>query len=83
MLVESSSAARIIKKAVDERRLDYAQFVLSEGQRIDIVAANYYGDARYWWVICAASGIGWVGQVPPGTLLKIPTSLNAVANLVA
>jgi len=82
MFHSSSTAAKIIKSAVDTGRLTVSTFVLADGQRLDLVSANYYGDASYWWVIAAASGIGWQCQVPPGTLLKIPTSLNSVAALI-
>jgi len=80
--VSSSSAGKIIKKMVDSGQLKTKDFVLSDGQRLDIVAANFYGDAKYWWVIAAASGIGWQCQVPAGTLLKIPVSLQKIFDMV-
>lgn len=46
--------------------------VLTEEQRLDIISGQKYGDARYWWVIAIASGIGYGLQVPPGTVLVIP-----------
>jgi hypothetical protein len=35
-----------------------------------------------WWVIAAASGIGWGMQVPPGVILKIPTEPGDVITLL-
>ena len=55
---------------------------LTESQRLDVIAAQQYGDPSYWWVIAAASGIGWGLQCPPGTLVRIPSSLPAVLSLV-
>jgi len=81
MFKPSSSAARIIKQAVDSNKLSVEMFTLAQGQRLDLVSANYYGTSAYWWVIAAASGIGWQCQVPPGTVLKIPRSINSVAQL--
>jgi len=52
--------------------------VVRQGQRLDVLAAKQYGSAQLWWVIAAASGIGWGMQIPPGTLLKIPTNLEQV-----
>lgn len=52
--------------------------IVKEGQRLDVIAAQQYGSASLWWVIAAASGIGWGLQIPPGTLLKVPTSLEQV-----
>ena len=49
---------------------------LAEKQRLDQLAGVFYNDSSYWWVIAAASGIGWGLQVPPGTIIKIPTSLD-------
>lgn len=77
----SSSVAAEIKRRIDAGQLPFETFTLSQGQRLDIVAANYYGDASYWWVIAAASGIGWQCQVPPGTVLKIPQSIDQVARV--
>jgi nucleoid-associated protein YgaU len=54
-----------------------------EGERLDQLAGQYYGDATYWWVIAAASGIGWGLQVPPGTLLTIPKDIGQVEALVS
>jgi hypothetical protein len=55
--------------------------VISGGQRLDHLAAIYYKDARYWWVLAAASDIGWGLQVPPGTVINIP-DINAVATII-
>lgn len=79
---QSSQAGYVIYRACNSGRLQAQQFVLSEGQRLDTVAANFYGESKYWWVIAAASGIGWQCQVPPGTLLKIPTSIEDVKRIV-
>lgn len=46
--------------------------VMQEGERIDVIAGEEYGDSTLWWIIAAASGIGWVLQAPPGTRLVIP-----------
>ena len=49
---------------------------------MDIIAGEVYGDAALWWVIAAASGIGWGLQVPAGTVLNVPTRLEQVTRLV-
>mgnify|MGYP003664700634 CR=1 FL=1 len=55
---------------------------LNEGERLDTIAGQVYGSATLWWVIAAASGIGWGMQVPPGTLIRIPINLAQVMVLV-
>ena len=68
----------LIYRAVQAGALSYRLHILKEGERLDILAGKYYGNGRLWWVIAAASGIGWAAQVPPGTRLFIPTDLGEV-----
>ena len=68
--------------AVNVGTLVVEQRTMKQGDRLDAIAGRVYGDATYWWVIAAASGIGWPAQVPPGTVLKIPTSLDKVFRLL-
>jgi hypothetical protein len=53
-------------------------YILKEGERLDIIAQRIYKNSEYWWIIAAASGIGWNLQVPPGTIIAIPRDLNQV-----
>ena len=48
------------------------RIVTTQGDRLDTLSGEYYGDASYWWVLAAASNIGWAIQVPPGTVVIIP-----------
>jgi nucleoid-associated protein YgaU len=52
---------------------------IKEGERLDIIAGTVYGDSSLWWVIAAASGIGWGLQVPAGVVITIPSDLNQVS----
>tara|TARA_Y100000592_G_C5480383_1_gene325064 strand:- start:2897 stop:3193 length:297 start_codon:yes stop_codon:yes gene_type:complete len=54
-----------------------------EAKRLDIIAGQEYGDSSLWWVIAAASNIGWGLQVPPGTRIVIPTSIEDIAEIVS
>jgi hypothetical protein len=47
------------------------EVVVTGLDRLDALAGSIYGDAKYWWVLAAASDIGWGLQVPPGTVLNI------------
>jgi len=75
-------AARI-HQAVEAGSLKTRATVLAEGQRLGHIAGSEYGDSNLWWIIAAASGIGWALQVPPGTLLRIPTDLGQIYGLIA
>jgi hypothetical protein len=44
---------------------------LTGDNRLDTVSGEVYGDSRYWWVLAAASDIGWGLQVPAGTVINI------------
>jgi len=47
------------------------QIILTGADRLDSLAGSAYGDAGYWWVLAAASDIGWGMQVPAGTVINI------------
>lgn len=65
-----------IKNAVELGKIETDTHTLQEGERLDTLAQLYYSNASLWWVIAAASGIGWSLQVPPGTLLLIPRNIS-------
>lgn len=56
--------------------------ILRGDQRLDVLAHRLYGDGRLWWVIAAASGIGWWIQAPAGTRLVIPVDINEVKAVI-
>ena len=78
----TSYASPIIFNAVERGELSTITVELKEKQRLDHIAGNMYGDSSYWWVIAAASGIGWGLQVPPGTIIRIPTSIEKVMGIL-
>jgi nucleoid-associated protein YgaU len=63
--------------------LDFDKIIISDKQRLDTLSGKHYGDTQYWWVIAAASGIGWALQVPSGTIIRIPRNLHAALNIVS
>ncbi len=68
----TSQAMHNIRSAMKLGRLQYRTATLRGAERLDTVAGVEYGDASYWWVIAAASDIGWGLQVPAGTVINIP-----------
>ena len=69
-------------KAVQMGQLMSTTHVTKEGERLDQLAGKHYGDGSLWWVIAAASGVGWGCQVPAGIVLTIPTNIGQVEALV-
>ena len=76
------TASRVIYRAYQQGALDSEERVLKESQRLDHLAGEYYGDGTLWWIIAAASKIGWGLQVPAGTRIVIPTDLGQISALV-
>ncbi len=70
-----------IFRSANSGLIQTTKYVLQEGERLDMLAGKIYGDSNFWWVIAAASGIGWPMQLPPGTLLRIPSNLGEVLGL--
>jgi phage tail protein X len=57
--------------------------VTVQGDRLDLLAYNYYNDASLWWVISMANNNITVGSMfpEPGTQLRIPTDLTTVITI--
>jgi len=68
----ASKSPLAIREAVETGALRTTIRVLQEGERLDTIAGEVYNDSTLWWVIAAASGIGWSLQVPPGTRILVP-----------
>ena len=80
--IATSSKMSKITAAVESGAIICSTYIIEEGERLDTIAGSVYSNASYWWVIAAASNIGWGLQVPPGTLLKIPRDLDQVIGIV-
>ena len=76
--VGTSSNMSKIFNACENNQINFEIYVIEENQRLDHLAGLAYNSASYWWVIAAASGIGWGLQVPPGTVIRIPNNLADV-----
>lgn len=77
----TSATVYNIRSGISSGNIPVTEMNLTESQRLDVLAGIYYGDSSMWWIIAAASNVGWGLQVPPGTLIKIP-NLEAIRNLV-
>jgi hypothetical protein len=75
---ETWTANQRIRSAVLSGFISGETRILKDGERLDHIAGELWGDSQAAWVIAACSGIGWWLQCPPGTLLFVPDSLDAV-----
>ena len=74
-------SAYLINRGVKTGVISSTTYRSVEGDRLDILAGNFYGDGRLWWVLAAASGIGWSLQVQPDTIVNVP-DIAQVSSLV-
>jgi hypothetical protein len=53
------------------------------GDRLDLIAYDYYNDAELWWIISVANNNITKGSMfpIPGTQLRIPVNVNSVLEL--
>jgi phage tail protein X len=54
----------------------YISHMLTQYDRLDSLASQYFGDPTQWWRVAQANpdvAMDWT-SVPPGTIIRIPTS---------
>lgn len=56
--------------------IPYVEHVVAIGERLDHVAAEHYGDDRYYWVIAVANRIAFPLDVAVGTVLRVPQDVQ-------
>lgn len=79
-----TNTARVnLYNAVQSNEISSTVYITKQGDRLDRLAGQFYGDGTLWWVIAAASGIGWFLQIPAGVVLAIPTDINEVNRAVS
>lgn len=47
-------------------------YIFIEGDTLESIAFNKYGDSKYWWIIYDVNDIDFPLQIPIGTVLLIP-----------
>lgn len=51
------------------------------GDRLDLIAFDFYGDTSFWWVIASANALpGDSLYLEPGIQLRIPVDLSGIIN---
>lgn len=77
----TSETVAKIRAAIANGNIQCNVIFLQEVIRLDVLAGQYYGDGKYYWLIAAASNIGFALQVPPNTRLVIPNLQQALQYL--
>ena len=74
---------RIYNPSVGERAsLTTINHLWKLGDRFYKLAAKYYGEPKYWWVIAQYNGMPTEADVYPGDVLSIPTNLEQALNVL-
>ena len=68
----TSRSIELIRSSISNGTISVSEIILKGNERLDTLAGEIYGDSRYWWILAAASNIGWGLQVPPGTVINVP-----------
>jgi hypothetical protein len=57
-------------------------FITTEGDRMDILAQQFYKDSSLWWVIAISNPSINQGSyfIKPGTQIRIPTNIDSIIN---
>jgi len=49
------------------------------GDRLDLLAHEFYKDVTLWWILATANNLGkGTFAVPPGTRLRVPMDINSI-----
>tara|TARA_R110001583_G_scaffold51686_3_gene161183 strand:- start:893 stop:1231 length:339 start_codon:yes stop_codon:yes gene_type:complete len=59
-------------------RINTTDHIWKLGDKYYKLAAKYYGDQNYWWVIAQFNFAPTEAHLTPGMVLKIPTSLEQI-----
>ena len=58
-------------------------FFSKVGDRLDLLAKQYYGDVTMWWIIAKANNLGKGSlHIKPGTKIRIPKDLIGIYALL-
>lgn len=77
----TSSLCSRIYKDCKSGILQSETITYSNNERLDKLSQRYYGNGLDWWIIAAASGLGWWLQINEGTQITIPTDINQIRSL--
>lgn len=65
--------------------VDTREYTYKVGDRLDHLAAKFFGEDRYWWVIALVNNINYPfasGGLIPGKTLKIPLQVQSVLDKI-
>lgn len=58
------------------------EHIVTAGDRLELIANQYYGDPDYWWVVALSNRILDPFSLVPGQRLRIPTDAKTILDKV-
>jgi hypothetical protein len=88
--VESDGTIKTVRRLSSVMYPDFStpddtMIISQEGDRLDLLAKEYYGDESFWFVIARANFLGKGSMsVPPGKIIRIPyyTEYSGIQTLI-
>ena len=88
--VESDGNVKIVRRLSsvmypDFSTVDDTKIISQQGDRLDLLSKEYYGDETFWFTIAKANGLGKGSMIiPPGRIITIPfyTDYTGIAALL-
>ncbi len=63
---------------VDFSDIPGRELVIQEGDRLDIIAEQVYGNPEYWRAIAIYNNVGYFFDIKPGVIIKLPEKIQDV-----
>lgn len=80
--LQTNASIKRVREAIGRGLIVYNERPMQDGERLDTIAYEIFGDGGLWWVIAAMSNIGWWLQVPPGTMIRTPVDVQQISRFL-
>lgn len=54
------------------------EYTVVAGDRLDTLAARFFGDDEYYWVLALVNDVPWALLISPGDRLRVPRDVRKV-----
>jgi hypothetical protein len=75
---ESFDDYSFIYDMIENNKIKTHEVIVRPGDRLDHIAFKEFGDGEYFWILALCNKIGFIPQVPPGTILQVPDNIDDV-----
>lgn len=58
----------------------FKEFIVQDGDRLDAIAEQIYGNPNYWREIAIFNNIGYIFDISAGMILNLPVDIKQVSD---